>query len=228
MTTPLGDPEHLHSVSDAYVSAISSAGGVPLLVPNRRPMDEAGLLLDRVDGLVLSGGDDVDPATYGRENTDSKDVDDRVDAWEIELVQRARRRWLPTLAICRGIQILNVAHGGTLRQEIMTEGGVHHPLTRLSAEQILAGGHEVGLTPLGRLARLYGTTTLAVNSIHHQAIDELGADLEVEAVAPDGIIEAVASKDSDWWAVGVQWHPERTRHHIDKPLFAAFVDAAAT
>jgi putative glutamine amidotransferase len=223
MKTPLGDPEYLHSLSDEYVGSISDAGGAPLLIPARRPLDEAGAILDRIDGLVFSGGTDVDPASYGAENTDSKGVDRVVDVWEIELIERARRRRVPTLAICRGVQILNVAHGGTLQQEILGEGEIHHPLGGSSAEEILSDGHPVALTPSGRLARIYGTTSIDVNSIHHQAIDALGQELEVEGVTSDGVVEAVASTDPRWWAIGVQWHPERTLNDVDKPLFDAFV-----
>lgn len=224
--TRIGDPEHLHTLSDAYITTIGDAGAVPLLIPSRRPRDEAGTLLDRIDGLLLSGGDDVDPFTYGHEDAGSIGADRAVDDWEIELVQRARRRLVPTLAICRGMQVLNVAHGGTLRQHIWAEGTPHPPLDGLTPDEVLAGGHAVGLTPSGRLAAIYGTTSLDVNSIHHQAIDDVGDGLEVEAVASDGVIEAVGSTDPSWWSVGVQWHPERTRFDVDKPLFAAFLDAA--
>lgn len=227
LRTPLGDPEILHALSDAYVSAFSDAGVIPLLIPNRRSLGEVGAILDRIDGLALSGGDDVDPVSYGAENEASFGVDREVDAWETELLDRARRRRLPTLCICRGAQVLNVAHGGTLRQDILEAGTPHQPLKGRSSGDILSATHPVTLTPVGKLAGIYGTTQVMVNTIHHQAIDTVGDGLVVEGVAPDGVIEAVASSDPSWWAVGVQWHPERTLGDVDKPLFEAFASEAA-
>jgi putative glutamine amidotransferase len=226
LKTPLGDPEVLHALSDNYVRAFCDAGMIPLLIANGRPVEEATAVLDRVDGLALSGGGDVDPSSYGAENTHSYDCDRRVDAWELALLGEARRRKVPTLCICRGIQILNVAHGGTLRQEILAPDTIHEPLSGKSGPEILAARHPVELTGGGRLASIYGADQLLVNTIHHQAIDGLGDNLAVEACAPDGTIEAVASKDPNWWCVGVQWHPERT-DGVDAPLFAAFGAALA-
>lgn len=227
LRTPLGDPEVLHALSDAYVSAFDRAGMLPLIIPNGRPLDEVGSVLDRIDGLALSGGGDVHPSSYGAPNESSEGIDAEVDAWEIGLLDCARRRGVPTLCICRGIQILSVAHGGTLRQHILEDGTQHEPLRGKSAQEILTSTHAVTFTPGGRLERIYGTNRVPVNTIHHQAIDVLGEGLVIEAVAPDGIIEAVASSDPAWWAVGVQWHPERTMDDVDKPLFDAFAAEVA-
>ena len=225
LRTPLGDPEVLHALSDAYVRSIAAAGVTPLLIPNARPSDEVGAILDRVDGLVLSGGGDVDPSTYGAPNERSYDCDPVVDQWEIALLKRAEARRIPTLCICRGHQILNVAHGGTLRQEILAEGTVHAPLSGKSGEEILEAKHPVSLTPGGLLSEIYGTTRLDVNTIHHQAIETVGDGLTVEAVSPDGIIEAVTTTSPSWWCVGVQWHPERN-DGVDTPLFETFARVA--
>lgn len=224
LKTVLGDPEILHAIADDYVSALSDSGATPLLIPNARPAEEAPVILDRLDGIALSGGGDVDPSSYGAPNSRSYDNDPLVDVWEIALLAEARRRRTPTLCICRGVQILNVAHGGTLHQEILAPGTVHEPMSGKSSAEILAGKHAMSLTPGGRLARIYGTSTLEVNTIHHQAIDRVGDGLNVEGTAPDGIVEAVSSTDSDWWCVGVQWHPERNGE-VDSLLFAAFTAA---
>lgn len=224
--TPLGDPEILHALSHAYVAAFSDGGMTPLLIPNGRPMDEVEVFLDRIDGLALSGGGDVDPASYGAPNEHAYDTAVDVDTWERALIVEARRRRMPLLAICRGIQILNVAHGGTLDQEILEAGTIHEPLSGKTGNEMLATNHPVHLVEGGDLHHIYGTTDLTVNTIHHQAIDTLGDGLEVEGTAPDGIVEAVRSSDPEWWCVGVQWHPERNDDR-DEALFAAFAVAAS-
>jgi putative glutamine amidotransferase len=226
LKTPLGDPEVLHALSDAYVAAFTDAGVTPLLIPNARPVEEAALFLDRIDGLALSGGGDVDPASYGAHNERSYDTDTSVDRWELALLAEARGRRMPTLCICRGIQILNVAHGGSLHQEILAPGTIHEPLSGRSGAEILAASHPVSLSEGGTLRGIYGVDTLEVNTIHHQAIDDLGEGLAVEATAPDGIVEAVVSTDPEWWCVGVQWHPERNDGR-DRPLFRSFAGAVA-
>jgi putative glutamine amidotransferase len=226
LKTPLGDPEALHALSDAYVTAFSDSGMMPMLIPNARPVEEAALVLDRIDGLALSGGGDVHPASYGARDERSYDTDPAVDRWELALLAEARRRRMATLCICRGIQILNVAHGGTLHQEILAPGTIHEPLSARSGREILATTHPVWLSEGGRLRDTYGVDALEVNTIHHQAIDVLGDGLAVEGVAPDGIIEAVVSADPGWWCVGVQWHPERNEGR-DRRLFRSFGAAAA-
>lgn len=226
LKTPLGDPEVLHALSDAYVAAFSDSGMTPMLIPNARPVEEAALFLDRIDGLALSGGGDVDPASYGAHDERSYDTDPVVDRWELALLAEARRRRMATLCICRGIQILNVAHGGTLHQDVLAPGTTHQPLSGRTGPEILAAGHPVSLSESGRLRDIYGVDVLEVNTIHHQAIDVLGDGLAVEATAPDGIIEAVVSTDPEWWCVGVQWHPERNQGR-DGRLFRSLAAAAA-
>jgi putative glutamine amidotransferase len=209
------------------VSAISDAGGIPLLIPATRPATEAGAYLDRIDGLCLSGGDDVDPGTYGRDNDCSLGVDASADAWEIELLRRAAARRMPSLCICRGVQVMNVAHGGTLHQEVLSSGGgLHEPLDDREVATKLADRHSVELSAGGRLSDIYQASVIEVNSLHHQAVDEIGDGLALEAVAPDGVIEGLAPIEQGWWAVGVQWHPERTGG-ADKALFEAFLGACS-
>jgi putative glutamine amidotransferase len=221
LRTPLGDPEILHAVADAYVSAVADTGLVPVLIPNALSAEYAGPVLDRVDGLVLSGGGDVHPHTYGAGSQRSHDLDPRADSWEMALLESARRRKMPALCICRGMQVLNVWAGGSLHQDMLVPGTVHEPLSGKSAEEILAARHDVELRPDGLLARIYGRTVVRVNTIHHQAIDRLGSGMSVEARSEDGFVEALSVDDPGWWCVGVQWHPERNGA-LDVPLFDAF------
>ena len=197
-----------------------------LLVPV--PGTEIDALLDHIDGLVLTGGGDVDPARYGEEPVESiRGVDFDRDEFELELVRSARSRRLPLLAICRGLQVLNVALGGTLIQDIATETGSldHDRIGHL----VYAGHQTVTLEPSCALASVVGETTLLVNSIHHQAVKDLAPGLEAVGWAGDGIIEAVAHEDGTWPLFAVQWHPEYLGDVDDAAssrLFAALVAAA--
>jgi putative glutamine amidotransferase len=185
-------------------------------------------VLDRVDGLLLTGGEDVNPHRYGAApRPELGMVSDARDTWEIALVLEAKRRRLPTLAICRGLQLLNVALGGTLIQDIPSERSDatdHHPAGARTART-----HAIDVAAESRTARALGVTHLTVNSIHHQAIDRVADGLRVVATAPDGIIEAAESPPQDpWWCVGVQWHPEElcsTPESWDRGLFTAFASA---
>jgi len=192
----------------AYTTAVEAAGAVPLVLP---PLDRLGpveRMLDAADALLLTGGEDVDPERYGAPRHPTVEVVNPVrDATEIALVEAARERMLPTLAICRGIQLLNVAFGGSLVQDIASErpDSLPHDRHAERAERV----HDLEIEPASRLARALGTTRLAVNSLHHQAVDRVAEGLRATAWAPDGIIEGLEWVGDDrWWAVGAQWHPE--------------------
>jgi len=213
-------------VNASYVQAVEEAGGIPVVLPPLQSLGGASRLIDGVDALLLTGGEDVDPSRFNQARHPSLGtVHEARDATEIELVTAARERTLPTLAICRGIQVLNVALGGSLIQDI--------PSQRPDALQHDPEGardhrsHEVELAPASRLALTFGTTRLAVNSFHHQAVDRIAEGLRLTAWSPDGIVEGVEWDDTDWWAVGVQWHPEELVHDgkpWDRKLFLAFVE----
>lgn len=216
---------------DAYVQAVAAAGGTPLILPllPDRVADD----LQRVDGVLLSGGADVDPARYGDSDRHpaTYGVDDERDAFELNLVLAALETDVPVLAICRGIQVLNVALGGTLIQDIpsLPSGGdIGHRQQEagLTPEAI---GHQVTLSPSWPLSSppSAAMNSLGVNSFHHQAIDRLGNRLEAVAVAPDGLVEAVVVPDHPF-ALGVQWHPELMyhRHSVHREPFRALVAAA--
>ena len=212
----------------AYVDALEGAGLIPVVAPPLVGEGAAAELLGRVDGLVLSGGEDVDPRHYGaRRHPASEDPHPGRDAWELALVNAARERRMPVLAICRGMQLLNVALGGTLMQDIPVErpSTVRHAMSAERNQRV----HEVSCEPETRLHRAVGVRTLSVNSSHHQAIDRLAPALRVSARAYDGIVEGVETTDPEWWVVGAQWHPEElvaTPEPWDRALFGAFAAEA--
>lgn len=220
LPTFLHDATLLYTLGDEYVRVLRDAGATVVLLPHVDE-DEAPALLDAVDALVLSGGGDVDPASYGESDEGSKDVDAGADRSEIALVREARRRGMPTLAICRGMQIANVAFGGTLTQDVGGTSEWHEPVSDVPAE-VLRASHPVRLTAGSQLARIYGAEELVVNTIHHQAIDRLAEGFVATATAPDGLVEGVEREDGDWPFVGVQWHPEKGGE-ADLPLFRWFV-----
>ena len=206
----------------AYSSRIEKAGALPLLLPPLAPA-AADPLLAGLDGLLLSGGGDAHPFYYGEEPRPGLGrVDPGRDAWEIALVRAALSRSLPILGICRGLQLLNVALGGSLLQDLGGTGCLQHrqkaPRSRPS--------HSVEILPQTRLARLLGAGQLAVNSFHHQAAARIAPGLRKAALAPDGVVEALEGAGGPF-LVAVQWHPETLRHPASNSLFRAFVKAAA-
>lgn len=213
-------------VNEAYANALVEAGLVPVVLP---PIDAAAAIaaLEDVAGLVLTGGEDVDPALFGETPHVATDPPHhRRDAYEIALAQAALDRRVPTLAICRGAQVVNVALGGSLVQDIPAQrpGSIAHSPAGKRAERV----HRIDIDPDSRLARDLGATSITTNSSHHQSVDRVAAGLRVTARSEDGIIEALESIDPQWWMVAVQWHPEEltaTPEDWDRRLFAAFGDA---
>jgi putative glutamine amidotransferase len=206
----------------SYTDAVRLANLRPFILPVLAPAD-ADAMLEGMQGLVLTGGEDVDPRHYGSpRHAALGDVHAGRDAFELALVQAARERRLPTLAICRGIQVANVALGGTLVQDIASEwpGAIEHECKPRDRRV-----HEVRVQSGSRLAAALGAEVLQVNSMHHQAVDRVGEGLTVVAHAPDGVIEGVEWTADDWWMVGAQWHPEElmgTPEPWDRALFSAF------
>ncbi|MGH7669934.1 MAG: gamma-glutamyl-gamma-aminobutyrate hydrolase family protein [Gemmatimonadaceae bacterium] len=215
-------------VNERYTSALVRAGALPVAVPPLNP-DAADALLDRVDGLVLTGGEDVESRWYGaRPHPKAEAPNPERDRWELALARAARDRRLPTLAICRGMQIANVEFGGSLIQDIASErpDAIAHARDDARTTRV----HAVVIDPASRLARALGADRIVTNSMHHQAIDRAGDGLRVVARAEDGIIEAVEWNGDDWWMIGVQWHPEElddTPDGWDRALFAAFAAAVS-
>lgn len=211
----------------AYVHAIESAGLVPLIVPPLASAADARRVLAAVDGLVLTGGEDLSPATYGAQpHPELGTVNESRDATELALARAARELRLPTLAICRGVQLLNVALGGTLVQDLPSERP--GPIAHESGAARDARTHEIDVEDSSRLAALLGATRLRTNSFHHQALDRVADSLRIVARAPDGVIEGVEGTTPSWWLVGVQWHPEdltETPEAWDRRLFDGFAEA---
>ncbi len=217
-----------HSFRQDYIRAVELGGGLPVVVAALRDPGDASRYLERLDGLVLSGGSDVDPALYGHAPHArlGKVVRER-DEFELALTRAALDRDLPILAICRGHQVLNVATGGTLIQDIpsLVERGGDHDARSERWER----SHEVRMVPGSRLQRILGRERIDVNSFHHQAIDELGRGLVVSARSPaDGIVEGV-ELPARRFVVGVQWHPESFWNQPEsfQALFAALAEASA-
>lgn len=214
-----------------YEEAVRRAGGAPRVLD--RSADRPGDVVAGVDGVLLAGGGDVLPSIYGEPAHPSFDAaEPGRDEYEIELVKRAIEADLPVFAICRGIQVLNVARGGTLVQDIASElpAALPHTMT-VPPHQPFDLAHDIWLTPGSTLARLMADRTendeLAVNSRHHQALKATGEGLIVTATAPDGVIEAVEDP-ARRFLLGVQWHPENFwRTGEFSALFEGFVKAAA-
>jgi putative glutamine amidotransferase len=219
----------LFGVKAAYCQALQAAGAVPILIPL---LDDDQALLDlygRLDGLLLSGGGDIAPRHFGeRRLTRLIEVSRARDRVELLVTRRAAQDGLPILAICRGVQMLNVALGGTLYQHIDSQvtAVLRHCFYPGFARNHI--GHEVLVQAGTRLAGIAGTGALPVNSFHHQAVKGVASALRVSATAPDGVIEAVEAP-GERFVLGVQWHPEDLIH--DDPrmlrLFQSFVAAAS-
>jgi putative glutamine amidotransferase len=215
-------PDRLQTLSTYYTDSVSSAGMTPILFPAGLDPSEAPRLVALVDGVLISGGDDVDPSGYGAENTASTKTDPEVDRFEVALLEAARESAKPVLAICRGLQVLNVALGGSLHQEVTSQDGIHELIGDDHVE-MNTRRHVVTFEPGSILASVYGTSEAKVNTLHHQAVDRLADGLILEGRTDDGLIEA-ARWDGDWWVVAVQWHPERLDGDHQR-IFAAFREA---
>ena len=202
-----------------YAAAIRSAGGVALLLPPA-PADHAGSALDGVDGLLVAGGADVDPARYGADRDPHTGAPRAErDEWELALVREALDRDLPVLAVCRGMQVLNVALGGDLVQHLpdATGGDLHCPIVGKH------GMHQVALAAGSLVGGIVGDHAV-IATYHHQAVHRLGSELVATGWAEDGVVEAV-ELPTRRWVVGVQWHPEA---HAGETLFDAFVRACVS
>lgn len=227
-TSRLHDEIERVRVNQAYVHALESAGLVPLVVPPLAEPAHVTHILDRVDGLVLTGGEDVNPARYGAApDSRTHPPHDRRDATEIALAVEAQRRALPTLAICRGLQVVNVALGGTLVQDLPSQRPESLPHDGAARD---ARVHEVRVRDGSRLAQALGATCVVANSSHHQAIDRLARGLVASATTTDGVVEGIEPEFRGWWMLGVQWHPEElveAPEDWDRRLFGAFAAACA-
>ncbi|MCC7022260.1 MAG: gamma-glutamyl-gamma-aminobutyrate hydrolase family protein [Thermomicrobiales bacterium] len=222
---------HRHCLSSPYARAVEAAGGVPIVLPPQE--DGIDELLAVIDGLLLSGGPDIEPARFGDETVHpaTYGIDLPRDRFEIDLFHGALQRDIPVFGICRGIQVINVALGGTLIQDVPTQHPTSAEVGHRQHERGLessAIGHQVHATEAA-LVPIFDGDELGVNSFHHQAIRDLAPGLVPVAYSPDGLIEAVVL-DAPGTIFAVQWHPEMMfeRHPIHLRPFQHLVSAAAT
>lgn len=224
---PQGDPQQREmALGMLYMRAVERAGGLPVVLPPMA-LEAVPGLLERLDGVCLSGGPDLDPAGYGAEpHPELGDTEPALDAFELAVAQQADSLGLPVLGVCRGAQAMNIARGGTLHQHLpdVVTGSVEH---RQKAPGAVTT-HEVTIEPDSRLAKLIGARGARVNSFHHQSVDRLGRRLRAVAWAPDGTIEAIEGIPAEPLFLGVQWHAESL---VDDPahlgLFETLIEEAA-
>jgi len=217
-----------------YLAAVRAAGAEPALLPGGSDVEAE---LPGLAGIVFSGGVDVDPARYGGKPVHARSQADRYradrDELEIALAHVVRERKIPTLCICRGVQVVNVAYGGTLIEDVREEMGeryrIHHRQTYENGQERAeyAEGHEVAIDPASALARIVRATSIATNSMHHQALRDLGEGLVVVGRTSDGVIEAVDATFEHPYFAAVQWHPEELADEPNRRLFSELVRVAA-
>lgn len=214
-----------YAASYGYVHCVADAGGLPLPLPYPDPTLAAAYVA-HLDGLVLTGGLDVDPLFYDQEpRPELGRVDPARDRFELELVRSAHAAGLPLLAICKGVQVLNVAFGGSLLQDVYTAvpGVLRHEQKNLRWD---SHAHHVDVVAGTRLAGIVGADRVLVNSDHHQAVDRVAGGFVVSARSDDGVVEGLEDPEHAW-CLGVQWHPERMPDDgLTRALFTAFLEAA--
>lgn len=228
-----GQPAHL--VLSQYIDAVArAAGAVPVLIPALGDTLAPAEILAHLDGLLVPGDrSNIAPETYGGPRAPEGEIQDPArDATTLKLIPTALEQGLPLLAICRGFQELNVALGGTLHGRVheIPDHMDHRAPTTLPAEQRFAAAHEIKIVPGGILAQLHPAPEATVNSLHGQGINRLAQGLTAEALAPDGLIEAVRVTGAPGFALGVQWHPEwrATENPLSAAIFAALGQSART
>lgn len=227
LRAPSGATADLLTIAPEYAEAVRAAGGIPVVIPDLDD-HEVAPVLDSLDGLVLSGGGDVDPCTFGLREGIAEQTDPRRDRSERALIESARRRRMPVFGICRGLQVLNVTLGGTLVDDIAVTPA--HPRPAGPRER-QAWRHRVSVArawPAAGLAR--DGDGFLVNSIHHQAADRVAGELAPVAWSEDGVVEALEGRDPGWFVRAVQWHPEKMRDAGETghalAIFTEFIAAA--
>ena len=221
----------IHGNNDTYIHAVEQTGGVPFLIPLLRNEHALRAAFEQLDGLLLAGGVDVDPARYGEApHPNLGSVNAEQDRVEFLLTEWARAAQMPIFAICRGLQVLNVAYGGTLYQDLPSQYDTKHNHSEsVIRKQRDHQSHRLDITPTSKLGQYMGVESLPINTLHHQAIKDLAPGLRAVGWAEDGIIEAIESPNEPW-VIGVQCHPEELVKGVDGRwggVFAGFVHAAS-
>lgn len=219
-------PQLQHRMNDTYVKAVMEAGGIPVILPNLTDISLIPELVDGLDGILLSGGGDVDPAVFGQRATGHLGtVTPRRDSFELALARYVLQETeKPVLGICRGIQVMNAALGGSLHIDLPDAGKLCHSLDMYPRDSVT---HDIRILECSRMETVMGSSSGRVNSFHHQAVDSVADGFVVSAWSvPDDVVEAMEIPGSRF-AVGIQWHPEELTSRIEaRKLFSAFVEAA--
>ena len=214
--------EPWYAIRENYCTAVAAAGGIPIALPHEPELAEC--YLETVDGLIITGGAfDMDPAIFGAASRhETVTTKDRRTAFELAITRAAHRRAVPSLGICGGQQLMNVALGGTLIQHI--PDAVPNALAHEQPNPRTEPGHAVSLSAGSVLRTVVGSEVMQVNSAHHQAVAEAAPGLVVNALAPDGVIEGIEDPAHRWF-VGVQWHPEYAIDPGDARIFRSLIEA---
>lgn len=214
-----------------YIRAVQKGGGIPISLPVLEDFDEKTIRrqMELIDGLLIQGGVDVNPSVFGEKSKPELDITDiQTDKFILELIKIAKEKKIPIFGICKGIQILNVAYGGTLYQDLKY-AGIDNSSHRQEAKTICDHKHTVKVVKNSLLYKIIpNQEVLYVNSYHHQAVKDLGKGLVIDAKSDDGIIEAIHLDDESQWVFAVQWHPEQQirKNDVFLPLFTEFVQQA--
>lgn len=216
-----------YKLNKAYFDAVMAAGGLPVMLASTVDKDLIRSYLKNIDGLLLSGGIDIDPINYSKDNSEIPgNFNSERDIFEIEILKEASEKNLPILGICRGCQLINVASGGTLIQDIYEFDSNCYPHKPEQMRSHLA--HSIKLKDNSILSRTTDQKEIMVNSIHHQAVDQIGSDLNVTGISDDGIIESIENAKKEF-LIGVQWHPEEIINETNSAfkLFKEFIKACS-
>lgn len=210
-------------VAADYIRAVERNGGVPILIPNVKSIEDMSLVLDKIDGLLLSGGHDVNPRTYKERNSGKAGNFDNIrDHQEIFMTEYALERDIPILGICRGLQVLNITLGGTIHQDLPSAGFFAHSMSNSLRNE---PSHSLKILEDSPLYEIFKRDEIWTNSYHHQGINELGKGLKVAALSEEGLIESVYL-DGKKFALAVQWHPEMMYDNEEMNLiFKKFIKA---
>lgn len=219
------DARPAYYISYGYVDAVVAAGGLPLILPFRTDVADIPRLVDMIDGIVFTGGNDLDPAAWGETlHPQAVQLDPVRERFERLLMAEVERRRMPALGICLGSQLMNVHRGGSMKQFIPDLG--LSPALEHRRQNHTDARHAVTVSEGSKLHQILGTTSLVANSAHKQAMGSIGRGLRVVATAPDGVIEGLEDPALPFW-VGVQWHPERIyTEGVQIRLFSALVEAS--